>query len=371
MTDITALLNEALKRHEVSTTTIPRSRSQNIDEFLKEAYRINSHIVSLHAYLRSIKQSYLSTSLPPRRTQLSRTNSSSTNPPPELPRKYLTDAQRDQIDAESKQLLRELNASIRQLSDAEQLRRDTESTLAKRKHARSGLGILGRWAAGGVGLSKTPEEEREEARTNGVKVHRESVLWYLRRKLEECSEVQRSMMEARLAREIEKSKSILYKSGVGSNRVSQDLSGISERSAGFGGNGVDSSATGYVGGNAAQMDEMESQEIEQRLSPEQLQMFEKENQDMLKHYEGTLDQVKTAERSLVEISELQTTLANNLVTQSAHIDQLVADTFYTAENVGGGNQQLKKATERKSTAKYVFYVSCGFSLFLVAWDLLI
>jgi hypothetical protein len=31
---------------------------------------------------------------------------------------------------------------------------------------------------------------------------------------------------------------------------------------------------------------------EQELSPEQLQMFEKENQDMLKHYESTLDQVR-------------------------------------------------------------------------------
>lgn len=62
---------------------------------------------------------------------------------------------------------------------------------------------------------------------------------------------------------------------------------------------------------------------------------------------------------------------NNLATQSAHIEQLVADSLYTAENVGGGNKQLKKATERKSTAKYVFYASCGLSLFLVAWDLII
>ena len=77
-----------------------------------------------------------------------------------------------------------------------------------------------------------------------------------------------------------------------------------------------------------------------------------------------------AERSLIEISELQSTLANNLAIQSAHIDQLVADTFLTAENVGGGNKQLKRATERKSTAKYVFYGSCAFSLFLIVYDLL-
>ena len=80
---------------------------------------------------------------------------------------------------------------------------------------------------------------------------------------------------------------------------------------------------------------------------------------------------RKAEKSLVEISELQTQLVNNLAIQSAHIDQLVADSFYTTENIGGGNKQLKKATERKSTAKYVFYASCGLSLFLVVWDLII
>ena len=80
---------------------------------------------------------------------------------------------------------------------------------------------------------------------------------------------------------------------------------------------------------------------------------------------------RKAEKSLLEVSELQTQLVNNLATQSAHIDQLVADSEYTAENVGGGNKQLKKATERPSTAKYVFYASCGLSLFLVAWDLII
>jgi len=127
---------------------------------------------------------------------------------------------------------------------------------------------------------------------------------------------------------------------------------------------------------------------EEELTQEQLQMFEKENQDMLKHYQDTLDQVRwvegiprwnkahltccrNAEKSLVEISELQTELVNNLATQSAHIDQLVADSFLTTENVGGGNKELKKATERKSTAKYVFYASCSLSLFLVVWDLII
>lgn len=72
----------------------------------------------------------------------------------------------------------------------------------------------------------------------------------------------------------------------------------------------------------------------------------------------------------MEISELQTQLVNNLAIQSAHIDQLAADGINTAENIGGGNKQLKKATERESTAKWVFYGSCGLCTFLIVWDLI-
>jgi syntaxin 18 len=38
---------------------------------------------------------------------------------------------------------------------------------------------------------------------------------------------------------------------------------------------------------------------EQELTQEQIQMFEKENQDMLKHYESTLDQVRYVGRALL------------------------------------------------------------------------
>lgn len=80
---------------------------------------------------------------------------------------------------------------------------------------------------------------------------------------------------------------------------------------------------------------------------------------------------RTAEKSLVEISELQTQLVNNLATQSAHIDQLVADSENINKDVGGGNKQLKQATKKPSPAKYTFYATCGLCTLLVVWDLLI
>lgn len=80
--------------------------------------------------------------------------------------------------------------------------------------------------------------------------------------------------------------------------------------------------------------------------------------------------LRTAERSMLEISELQTQLVQNLDIQSANISQLVADSISTTENVGGGNKQLKKASERKSTARMVFWASCGLCGFLITWDLI-
>lgn len=171
--------------------------------------------------------------------------------------------------------------------------------LAQNKRARQGLGALGRWAAGGVlggaREKKSPEEELEEARQNTIKMHRESVLWYLRRKLEEAGEVQRGMMEVRLEREMEKSKSMFYKTRGNMNGYSFSMpvaeSPTTEGMNGYGDGGMRGGG-GLRAGKAARMEEADSREIEQQLSPEQLQLFAQENNEMLKMYEDQLDQIR-------------------------------------------------------------------------------
>ncbi|KAH8709990.1 snare-complex protein syntaxin-18 N-terminus-domain-containing protein [Phaeosphaeriaceae sp. PMI808] len=335
--DITPLFNQVLVKHDAQPIKPYVLHVEALDEFLKEAYRIRTHVTKLHNELKSIRQSYLSTANPPRRKQFARTNKTSIAADKES--KYLTDAERTEIDASAKQSLRELNHAINTLRDAEQIRQATETQVVLRKRARQGLGALGRWAAGGAITAKSPEEEVEEAKTKAISAHRESIIWSLQSQLEECGRFQSSMMEIRLMREVEKSKSVLYKT----------------RASGMTSDGQDEA-------NAV---------IEQQLDPEQLQLFAQENQDMLKQYEDQLDKVRATEKSLLEISELQTTLANNLSVQSAHIDQLVEDSFLTTENVGGGNKELKRATERRSTAQVVFWSTCIFCTTLVLWDLFI
>ena len=73
----------------------------------------------------------------------------------------------------------------------------------------------------------------------------------------------------------------------------------------------------------------------------------------------------------MEISELHSTLASNLSMQETHINQLIDDSFNKTENVGSGNKELKRATERGSTAQKLFWATSIFCTTLVVWDLFI
>jgi syntaxin 18 len=229
--------------------------------------------------LKSIRQSYLSTAHPPRRKQYARPGSSS-----DKDTKYLSDAERTEIDASAKQSLRELNNAINTLRDAEQIRQTTQSQVALRKRAKQGLGALGRWAAGGAITAKSVDEELEEARATTIKAHRESIIWSLQNQLEECGRFQSSMMEIRLMREVEKSKSVLHKT-----RMTGP--GMGEYSGMNGGHSAAGGSTDYRGKSHYTHDES-NEVIEQTLDPEQLQLFAQENQDMLKQYEDQLDKVR-------------------------------------------------------------------------------
>ena len=177
-------------------------------------------------------------------------------------------------------MLRELNASIRTLADAEQLRRETETTLIRKKFVR-GLGALGAWAAGGGSPTKSLEHTQAEDRANTISTHRESVLWLLRQRLQECVKIQQDMMEIRLTREMEKSRSVLAKAR---GQEASSLSGLH-----------DVSGLKQTGKKRSQGLPLETENIydpANDLTEEQLQMFERDNQDMLRHYESTLDQVR-------------------------------------------------------------------------------
>ncbi|TQW09892.1 hypothetical protein V2A60_007609 [Cordyceps javanica] len=358
--DRTAELNELLRARNAAPAAA-RVDPDKADGFLKEAYRINSHTTTLHKELRDVRQAYLSTAQP--RRAHARTAAAHGQP------RVLTDREREEVDANAKQMIRELNASIRAVDDAEQLRRETAAAIVRKTYG-SALGLLGSWASGGGGAGaagaagvagKTAEQAAAEGRALQTEMHRDSVLWFLRQRLEQCCRTQQDMMETRLTRELEKSRGFL--AAPASDFA--DFAQATRRSAAAGPSSSSPSsgdaaaaAPAYGAGNEG-------------LTEDQVQMFEEGNQDMMKHYESTLAKVQTAEKSLVEIAELQSLLVNNLAIQSAHIEQLVTDSLSTAENVGGGNKELQKAAQRPSAARYTFFAASGLCAFLVLWDLII
>ncbi|KFG88252.1 syntaxin [Metarhizium anisopliae] len=348
-TDLTDDFNHALQKHNAAPTSGRAALDVDVLEgFVKEAYRIKSHITSLHKELRDVRQAYLSTAQP------RRTPGRTAHGPPQV----LTDREREDVDVNAKQMIRELNASIRGLEDAEQLRRETESALIRKKYA-SGFSALSSWASGGSIASRSPEHAAAEAQAQQTDMHRDGILWYLRQRLELCCRTQQDMMETRLTREVEKSRGMLSPP-VGDFVPFPPVSKQAFMAAAI------SEDPALAGETATQ-----ASAFTQGLTEEQLQMFEEGNQDMMQHYESTLDKVRTAEKSLVEISELQSLLVNNLEMQSEHIEQLVTNSLSTADNIGGGNKQLEKATKRPSTARYTFFAASGLCAFLVLWDLII
>lgn len=260
MADITAHFNAALKLHNAPPVTSHRYSIDRLDEFLKEAYSINARIADLTAYLRAIRPSYLSTAPAPRSSQRN------------AAQRHLSDTERASIDAEAKGVLRQLHAAVERIAQTEQIRQDATSHLALRKRAQGGLGAIGRWAAGGAITAKSAEEAEEEAKQKMLNAHRESIIWFLQAKLKEAGILQSTMMEIRIQREVEKSKSVLYKSKGASIPYDQSFD----------------AAESHTKPSSQIQDSAESQ-----LSQEQMQLFAQENQDMMKYYQDTLDQVRS------------------------------------------------------------------------------
>ncbi|KAK1831925.1 hypothetical protein QBC39DRAFT_257946 [Podospora conica] len=357
MSDLTAMFDALLTGHSAPPTKRPSATTS--DKFLQEAHDICTLVVRLHTQLCELRQAYLSTAAP-RKTHIRAHSASGPSHPVSL-----TDRDREEIDAKAKMTISRLNARIRELEDAEQLRQSSETALLHKRFAR-GFGALGAWAAGsGAGSGKSREQLAAEGALRQLGAHRESVIWFLRQRLQETTRTQKNMMETRLTREMEKNRSVLANARgplMNSGRGSIDLG---RRRSSSTSNNTTHGGLGLPGEEGQRPPPLEN------ITEEQRQMFEKGNQDMLKHYESTLDKVRTAEKSLVEISELQNLLVNNLATQSAHIDQLVAESFETTEGVGKGNKELKKSVNRASPARYTFFAATGLCAFLVLWDLII
>lgn len=148
------------------------------------------------------------------------------------------------------------------LSEIESVRHETHLNISLSKRAKGGISAISRWAAGGATTAASLEESDDISREETLFAHRDGVLGYLRNRLAKTSAYQFEMMEIRLRREEEKSKSLLYKSG---------------------------DALPYA---SIADDKQEDDGRNQGLSSEQLQLFAKENQDLIKTFQVERDQLR-------------------------------------------------------------------------------
>lgn len=262
-------------------------------------------------------------------------------------------------------MLRDINNHIVNISSAVNLQHETSTKVLEKKYGQPNS-VLWRWAAGdgdAPDAGKPEEQLEEEGKVKMLKLMRDGVLWYLGKMLKDAVTAQQEMVEKRLDREREKQMSVLYdprNKGIKARSDNDNLLGGGEIKSGR-------DLRGHDQYNPA-LDA--SQVGEQELTSEQLQLFEEENKGIFEHYNDQLAKVTQVEKSLLEIGSLQRTLVGHLGVQGEMIEQLVQDAATTDENVRKGNKELKKASERSSTARLVFYATAGFCSFLVVWDLI-
>ncbi|XP_035517821.1 syntaxin-18 [Morone saxatilis] len=109
---------------------------------------------------------------------------------------------------------------------------------------------------------------------------------------------------------------------------------------------------------------------EDELSPEEIQMFEQENQRLVSEMNSLVDEVRQIEGKVVEISRLQEIFAEKVLHQETEIDSIHQLVVGATENVKEGNEDIREAIKNNAGFRVwilFFLVMCSFSLLFLDW----
>lgn len=109
---------------------------------------------------------------------------------------------------------------------------------------------------------------------------------------------------------------------------------------------------------------------EDELSPEEIQMFEQENQRLVSEMSSLVDEVRQIEGKVVEISRLQEIFAEKVLQQETEIDSIHQLVVGATENVKEGNEDIREAIKNNAGFRVwilFFLVMCSFSLLFLDW----
>ncbi|TFY59796.1 hypothetical protein EVJ58_g5551 [Rhodofomes roseus] len=343
-------------------------------QYLNDAYSVLNHINSLARMASSIRKAYLN--VDPRHAPISR----------QSPRtidlgsadqswsniKYLTDAERDQIDLQARVILSRCSERVKELEVVEKRRAEL---VASRKNPLTRL------------LPARLRQDDSTAASDFIAAHHSSITWYLSRRLADASQSLKEMQEERMKRQLERTRTL--GSGATREAMYMDMSSSkpspTESSASGswlgGASNLASSFAASIGSNDAYgsaatikpgpsslpddlLDDTDEEELE--LTQSQIMQFETENANILQSVQDTLASVQQAESRLFEISALQAELVTQLTRQTEQTEQLYEDAIATASMVEKGNVQLKEARRRaRDSRKWILMFLIGASLSLL------
>ncbi|KAM9329815.1 syntaxin-18 [Gastrophryne carolinensis] len=109
---------------------------------------------------------------------------------------------------------------------------------------------------------------------------------------------------------------------------------------------------------------------EDELSPEEVQMFEAENQRLVGEMNSLFDEVRQIEGKVVEISRLQEIFAEKVLHQETEIDNIHQLVVGATENIKEGNEDIREAIKNNAGFRVwilFFLVMCSFSLLFLDW----
>ncbi|XP_071946797.1 syntaxin-18-like [Antedon mediterranea] len=105
------------------------------------------------------------------------------------------------------------------------------------------------------------------------------------------------------------------------------------------------------------------------LSPEEIAMFQQENQMMLQE-KNNLDEVRELEGKVVDIAALQTVFMDEVVKQDNVIDQVIEKAVTSTENVEGATEAIREAIKNNASLRVwilFFLFMCSFTLLFLDW----
>ncbi|KAJ3157928.1 hypothetical protein HDU89_000307 [Geranomyces variabilis] len=398
--------------HQQPISSKRTGHKEPTEPFLLESYRLLDHINQLHYFLTRAQKFYLNlssragTHLSAERNDEARwlaswaaSRDGNAQQPPlallqMLPKlRDLTEAEREEMDSQVQRALGGL------FSRTEVLAQAAEQPV---------VGVVGPRVKKAGGLMTALFGDQEAKRRERMLVeHRRSVVWLLRKRLMDTSNVQKHMQERLLRQRLQKEETFLYSASrttpalapksaspstpslpfnISLSNITSSLSasfnpstalsfasqaGLVKRPASSNSPLKSTTTTAAADQQGAYplhsrassellnqqhaadagLKEEDEEDVAERLTNRERMMLETANAEILESLEGSLDQVRRTTNALQEISSLHGRLAYEIQTQATAIDALYEEAWKTTDTVHRGNKQLVSAQRRFGTAR--------------------